>query len=82
MVSSQVGLCHKSELSDDLITNIETKYKVGDKVTAKILKVNIFLGQKCLLIISISCAISAFCFIVLLFKIIQLMINLLLALDF
>ena len=51
MVSSQVGLCHKSELSDDLITNIETKYKVGDRVTAKILKVNIFLVQKRSLII-------------------------------
>ena len=46
MVSSQVGLCHKSELSDDLITNIETKYKVGDRVTAKILKVNIFSRAK------------------------------------
>lgn len=47
MFSSQVGLCHISELSDDHISNIETKYKVGDGVAAKILKVNTFLIQKC-----------------------------------
>ena len=44
----QVGLCHISELSDDHISNIETKYKAGERVAAKILKVNIFLVQKVL----------------------------------
>ncbi|KAJ0982713.1 hypothetical protein J5N97_010968 [Dioscorea zingiberensis] len=33
-----VGLCHISELSDDHVDNITTKYKAGDKVVAKILK--------------------------------------------
>uniref|UniRef100_A0A2N9FCM1 S1 motif domain-containing protein n=1 Tax=Fagus sylvatica TaxID=28930 RepID=A0A2N9FCM1_FAGSY len=35
-----VGLCHVSELSDDHIDNIETKYRAGERVTAKILKVD------------------------------------------
>ncbi|KAK7848536.1 rrna biogenesis protein rrp5 [Quercus suber] len=46
-----VGLCHVSELSNDHIDNIETKYRVGESVTAKILKVDeqrhrISLGMK------------------------------------
>ncbi|XP_050226780.1 rRNA biogenesis protein RRP5 [Mercurialis annua] len=46
-----VGLCHVSELSDDHVDNIETKYRAGEKVTAKILKVDeerrrISLGMK------------------------------------
>ncbi|KAL3841171.1 hypothetical protein ACJIZ3_025762 [Penstemon smallii] len=35
-----VGLCHISELSDDHIDDIETKFKSGDKVMAKVLKVD------------------------------------------
>ncbi|KAI5671713.1 hypothetical protein M9H77_12077 [Catharanthus roseus] len=35
-----VGLCHISELSDEHVDNIETKYKAGERVTAKILKVD------------------------------------------
>ena len=35
----QVGLCHVSELSDEHIDNIETKYKAGEVVRAKVLKV-------------------------------------------
>ncbi|KAL5976748.1 hypothetical protein ACLOJK_021081 [Asimina triloba] len=38
--TNMVGLCHISELSDSSIENIESKYKVGDKVLAKILKVD------------------------------------------
>ena len=34
----QVGLCHISELSDDHVDKIDSKYKAGDKVVAKILK--------------------------------------------
>ncbi|KAG1347586.1 Ribosomal protein S1-like1 [Cocos nucifera] len=46
-----VGLCHKSELSDELIDNIETRYQAGDRVVAKVLKVDeerhrISLGMK------------------------------------
>lgn len=46
-----VGLCHVSELSDHRVENIETKYKAGERVTAKILKVDeqrhrISLGMK------------------------------------
>ncbi|KAG8367979.1 hypothetical protein BUALT_Bualt16G0128900 [Buddleja alternifolia] len=46
-----VGLCHVSELSDDLIEDIDTKFKAGERVTAKILKVDkdrnrISLGMK------------------------------------
>ncbi|KAE8666126.1 RNA binding,RNA binding isoform 2 [Hibiscus syriacus] len=39
----EVGLCHVSELSDDHIENIQTKYAAGEKVKAKILKLD---GQK------------------------------------
>ncbi|KAK6941973.1 S1 domain [Dillenia turbinata] len=39
--SNLVGLCHVSELSDDHIDNIESKHKVGDRVTAKVLKVDV-----------------------------------------
>ncbi|XWS66506.1 hypothetical protein CRYUN_Cryun05aG0205600 [Craigia yunnanensis] len=39
--TNMVGLCHVSKLSDDQIENIQTKYGAGEKVTAKILKVNI-----------------------------------------
>lgn len=35
-----VGLCHISQLSDSHIANIETKYKAGERVVAKILKVD------------------------------------------
>ncbi|CAN6577203.1 unnamed protein product [Malus baccata var. baccata] len=35
-----VGLCHVSELSEDKLDNIETKYKTGERVTAKVLKVD------------------------------------------
>ncbi|KAJ4970564.1 hypothetical protein NE237_003663 [Protea cynaroides] len=35
-----VGLCHLSELSDDHIDNIESKYRAGDRVVAKVLKVD------------------------------------------
>lgn len=46
-----VGLCHVSELSEEHIDNIEAKYKAGDRVTVKILKVDeerrrISLGMK------------------------------------
>lgn len=46
-----VGLCHVSELSDEHIDNIETKYKAGEVVRAKVLKVDkerhrIALGMK------------------------------------
>ncbi|PON46626.1 Polyribonucleotide nucleotidyltransferase [Parasponia andersonii] len=46
-----VGLCHISELSDDRTDNIQSKYKAGEKVRAKILKVDaernrISLGMK------------------------------------
>ncbi|KAK8960422.1 hypothetical protein KSP40_PGU014000 [Platanthera guangdongensis] len=34
-----VGLCHISELSDDDIDHIETKYRASERVVAKILKV-------------------------------------------
>lgn len=49
--SNLVGLCHVSELSDHHIDNIETKYRAGERVTAKILKVDeqrrrISLGMK------------------------------------
>lgn len=49
--TNMVGLCHISELSDDHISNIETKYKAGERVAAKILKVDeerhrISLGMK------------------------------------
>ncbi|XP_072958510.1 rRNA biogenesis protein RRP5 isoform X2 [Typha angustifolia] len=49
--SSLVGLCHISELSDEPINDIETRYKAGDKVLAKVLKVDadrhrISLGMK------------------------------------
>ncbi|PPD84400.1 hypothetical protein GOBAR_DD18640 [Gossypium barbadense] len=47
----QVGLCHFSELSDDHIENIQTNYAAGEKVKAKILKLDeerhrISLGMK------------------------------------
>ncbi|XP_044501490.1 rRNA biogenesis protein RRP5 [Mangifera indica] len=46
-----VGLCHVSEISDDRVENIETKYRAGEKVVVKILKVDeekrrISLGMK------------------------------------
>lgn len=46
-----VGLCHVSELSEDKVENIETKYRTGERVTAKVLKVDkdrhrISLGMK------------------------------------
>uniref|UniRef100_A0A5B7AEH9 rRNA biogenesis protein RRP5 n=1 Tax=Davidia involucrata TaxID=16924 RepID=A0A5B7AEH9_DAVIN len=39
--TNKVGLCHVSELSDDHVENIETIYRAGEKVTAKILKVDV-----------------------------------------
>ncbi|KAJ0089046.1 hypothetical protein Patl1_32885 [Pistacia atlantica] len=46
-----VGLCHVSEISDDRVENIDTKYRAGEKVMVKILKVDeekrrISLGMK------------------------------------
>ncbi|MCD7455828.1 hypothetical protein HAX54_029751 [Datura stramonium] len=46
-----VGLCHVSEISDNHVDNIDSKHKAGDRVTAKILKVDkerhrISLGMK------------------------------------
>ncbi|XP_023641258.1 rRNA biogenesis protein RRP5 isoform X2 [Capsella rubella] len=45
------GLCHKTQLSDDRIENVQAKYKAGERVTAKILKLDeeqgrISLGMK------------------------------------
>ncbi|XP_010489787.1 PREDICTED: rRNA biogenesis protein RRP5-like [Camelina sativa] len=34
------GLCHKTQLSDDGIENIQARYKAGESVTAKILKLD------------------------------------------
>ncbi|CAL5321117.1 unnamed protein product [Camellia sinensis] len=39
-LNNTVGLCHISELSDDHVDNIETKYRAGERVTSKVLKVN------------------------------------------
>ncbi|TYJ18682.1 hypothetical protein E1A91_A09G140100v1 [Gossypium mustelinum] len=49
--TNMVGLCHFSELSDDHIENIQTNYAAGEKVKAKILKLDeerhrISLGMK------------------------------------
>ncbi|XP_016442839.2 rRNA biogenesis protein RRP5 [Nicotiana tabacum] len=49
--TNMVGLCHVSEISDDHVNNIDSRYKAGDRVTAKILKVDkerqrISLGMK------------------------------------
>ncbi|CAI0406524.1 unnamed protein product [Linum tenue] len=46
-----VGLCHASQLPGDHVSNIQSKYKAGEKVTVKILKVDeersrISLGMK------------------------------------
>ncbi|PIN20215.1 rRNA processing protein Rrp5 [Handroanthus impetiginosus] len=35
-----VGLCHVSELADDRVDDLETKFKTGEKVTVKVLKVD------------------------------------------
>ncbi|GMH18742.1 hypothetical protein Nepgr_020583 [Nepenthes gracilis] len=35
-----IGLCHVSELSDDHVDSTEDKYRAGDRVTAKVLKVD------------------------------------------
>ncbi|XP_020233818.1 rRNA biogenesis protein RRP5 [Cajanus cajan] len=49
--TDMVGLCHISEISDDHIENIEANYRAGERVNAKILKVDeerqrISLGMK------------------------------------
>ncbi|KAL2326887.1 hypothetical protein Fmac_020314 [Flemingia macrophylla] len=49
--TDMVGLCHVSEISDDHIENIESSYGTGERVNAKILKVDeerhrISLGMK------------------------------------
>ncbi|KAJ6839615.1 rRNA biogenesis protein RRP5 [Iris pallida] len=49
--TSLVGLCHISEVTDEHIDDVETKYKAGDRVLAKILKIDeerhrISLGMK------------------------------------
>ncbi|CDY69691.1 BnaCnng64810D, partial [Brassica napus] len=49
--TGMVGLCHKSQLSDDHIEDIHTRYEAGESVTAKILKLDeerrrISLGMK------------------------------------
>ncbi|KAL7134052.1 hypothetical protein ABFS83_11G001300 [Erythranthe nasuta] len=38
--TNAVGLCHVSELSDDHIEDLETQFKAGEKVTAKVLTVD------------------------------------------
>ncbi|KAK9088291.1 hypothetical protein Scep_027373 [Stephania cephalantha] len=38
---NMVGLCHVSELSDDRTENIESKFKAGQRIVAKILKVDV-----------------------------------------
>lgn len=67
-------MCHVSELSDDHIRNIETKYKAGERVAAKILKVNVFFYENTCLLFEffsdflekkISCVIGVFISIVL-----------------
>ncbi|CAH2053972.1 unnamed protein product [Thlaspi arvense] len=49
--TAMVGLCHKSQLSDDRIEDVQASYKAGESVTAKILKLDeekrrISLGMK------------------------------------
>ncbi|KAK7392757.1 hypothetical protein VNO78_21204 [Psophocarpus tetragonolobus] len=49
--SNMVGLCHVSEISDNRIENIEANYRAGERVNARILKVDeerqrISLGMK------------------------------------
>ncbi|KAL8150493.1 hypothetical protein V2J09_020301 [Rumex salicifolius] len=49
--SNLVGLCHVSEISDDPVEDVESSYKAGERVTAKLLKVDkerhrISLGMK------------------------------------
>lgn len=49
--TNMVGLCHVSEISDDPVDSIETKYRAGECVKAKILKIDeerkrISLGMK------------------------------------
>ncbi|KAL0691315.1 hypothetical protein Bca4012_090994 [Brassica carinata] len=49
--TGMVGLCHKSQLSDDHIEDIHARYEAGESVTAKILKLDeekrrISLGMK------------------------------------
>ncbi|KAG2317978.1 hypothetical protein Bca4012_069048 [Brassica carinata] len=49
--TGMVGLCHKSQLSDDRIEDIHARYEAGESVTAKILKLDeekrrISLGMK------------------------------------
>ncbi|CAL0321523.1 unnamed protein product [Lupinus luteus] len=49
--TDMVGLCHISEVSDDRIDDIESKFRAGEKVNARILKVDeerhrISLGMK------------------------------------
>ncbi|KAJ6846908.1 rRNA biogenesis protein RRP5 [Iris pallida] len=49
--TSLVGLCHISEVTDEQIDDVESKYKAGDRVVAKILKIDeerhrISLGMK------------------------------------
>ncbi|GMP76051.1 hypothetical protein CsSME_00032894 [Camellia sinensis var. sinensis] len=39
-LNNTVGLCHISELSDDHVNNIETKYRARERVTSKVLKVD------------------------------------------
>ncbi|ONM52228.1 Ribosomal protein S1-like1 [Zea mays] len=40
IVDGQVGLCHVSELSDEPVVDINSCYKAGDMVKAKILKID------------------------------------------
>ncbi|XP_004303371.1 PREDICTED: protein RRP5 homolog [Fragaria vesca subsp. vesca] len=54
-----VGLCHVSELSEDKKENFESKYRTGERVTAKVLKVDkerhrVSLGMKDLYIMENS----------------------------
>lgn len=57
----QVGLCHVSELSDTHIDKIADKYKAGERVVAKILKVCIIVFP---LYVSIHCVIISSHFLI------------------
>lgn len=50
----QVGLCHISELSDEHTDNIEGKYRAGDRVAAKVLRVSSRLSGLNIIILILS----------------------------
>ncbi|KAK9723955.1 hypothetical protein RND81_05G036900 [Saponaria officinalis] len=62
--TKSTGLCHVSEISDDHIDNLEDKFKAGDRVIAKVLKLDaerqrISLGMKPSYLIDEDAAISS-----------------------